>query len=52
MLQPLKITLVKPEGFTKLMRQLGKFGGQNKVVHLSNNRKLVELIDENNIDFS
>ena len=46
------IFLVKRGGFTSYMKAIGKFGGQNKVVHLSNNRliadKLVEFIYGNN----
>lgn len=40
-LQPLKITLVKPGGFSQYMKALGKLGAQNKVQRLSNDRELV-----------
>lgn len=39
-LQPLKISVVKPGGFVEYMRSVGKLGGQNKVPRLSNDRKL------------
>ena len=41
-LQPLKITLVKKDGFKKYMKSVGKLGGQNKMPRLSNDRKIVE----------
>ncbi|PWL39855.1 hypothetical protein DKG77_03225 [Flagellimonas aquimarina] len=41
-LQPLKITFVKPGGFQDYMRSIGKLGGQNKVQRLSNDRKVAE----------
>jgi hypothetical protein len=39
-LQPLKITLIKPGGFQMYMKSVGKLGGQNKVQRLSNDRKV------------
>lgn len=39
-LQPLKITIVKKNGFIDYMKSIGKLGGQNKVPRLSNDRKL------------
>lgn len=39
-LQPLKITCIKPGGFQGYMRTIGKLGGQNKVQRLSNERKV------------
>ena len=39
-LQPLKITPVKKNGFIDYMKSIGKLGGQNKVPRLSNDRKI------------
>ncbi|MBU3820640.1 GH3 auxin-responsive promoter family protein [Flavobacteriaceae bacterium XHP0103] len=41
-LQPLKITKVKKNGFQNYMKSIGKLGGQNKIPRLSNDRKIVE----------
>ena len=41
-LQPLKITKVKKDGFQEYMKSIGKLGGQNKLPRLSNDRKIVE----------
>ena len=41
-LQPLIIRTVKKGGFHAYMKSIGKFGGQNKVPKLSNNRNFVE----------
>ena len=41
-LKKLEIRCVKKGGFNKHMKFLGKFGGQNKVPKLSNNRNFVE----------
>lgn len=41
-LQPLKITVVKKDGFQDYMKSIGKLGGQNKLPRLSNDRKIVE----------
>ncbi len=41
-LQPLKITKVKKDGFQDYMKSIGKLGGQNKLPRLSNDRKIVE----------
>ncbi len=43
-LQTLKITTIQTNGFRKFMEQQGKLGGQNKVPHLSNDRKIVEKL--------
>jgi hypothetical protein len=37
-LQPLKISVVKKNGFIDYMKSIGKLGGQNKVPRLSNDR--------------
>jgi len=41
-LQTLKITPIKKNGFIDYMKSIGKLGGQNKVPRLSNDRKLAE----------
>lgn len=41
-LQPLKITPVRKNGFIDYMKSVGKLGGQNKVPRLSNDRKLAD----------
>jgi hypothetical protein len=41
-LQPLKITTIKKNGFIDYMKSIGKLGGQNKVPRLSNDRKLAD----------
>jgi hypothetical protein len=44
-LQPLKITKIKPSGFQDYMKSLGKLGGQNKVQRLSNDRKVADGLE-------
>lgn len=39
-LQPLKVTPVRKNGFIDYMKSIGKLGGQNKVPRLSNDRKI------------
>lgn len=41
-LQPLKINVVRKNGFIDYMKSIGKLGGQNKVPRLSNDRKLAD----------
>jgi hypothetical protein len=41
-LQPLKLTVVKKNGFIDYMKSVGKLGGQNKVPRLSNDRKIAD----------
>lgn len=41
-LQPLKITPIKKEGFNDYMRSIGKLGGQNKIPRLSNDRRIAD----------
>ncbi|MEM9001257.1 MAG: GH3 auxin-responsive promoter family protein [Bacteroidota bacterium] len=41
-LQPLRITMIRHNGFQEHMKSLGKLGGQNKVQRLSNDRKLAD----------
>jgi len=44
-LEQLKITPVKKNGFIDYMKSIGKLGGQNKVPRLSNDRKLAEELE-------
>jgi len=48
-LQPLKITKVKKEGFQNYMKAIGKLGGQNKIPRLSNDRKLADKMESLNL---
>jgi hypothetical protein len=41
-LLPLKISLMKKNGFIDYMKSIGKLGGQNKVPRLSNDRKIAD----------
>lgn len=43
-LQPLKITKVKKNGFQEHMKSIGKLGGQNKIPRLSNDRKIADSL--------
>ncbi|MBT8284103.1 MAG: hypothetical protein HKO75_01875, partial [Flavobacteriaceae bacterium] len=45
-LQPLKITSVRKEGFKAYMKSVGKLGGQNKVQRLSNDRKVAQGLEK------
>jgi len=45
-LQSLKITQVKRNGFTNYMKSEGKLGGQNKLPRLSNDRKIADKLKE------
>ena len=45
-LQRLKITRVQNKGFKNYMKTIGKLGGQNKVQHLSNDRRLVDALKD------
>ncbi len=45
-LQPLKITPVRKNGFVDYMKSIGKLGGQNKVPRLSNDRKIADGLTE------
>ncbi|MDA9334950.1 GH3 auxin-responsive promoter family protein [Flavobacteriaceae bacterium] len=47
-LQPLKITQVKKDGFQNYMKTIGKLGGQNKTPRLSNDRKIADRLIKNN----
>jgi len=41
-LQPLQIRAVIKNGFIDYMKSVGRLGGQNKVPHLSNDRKIAD----------
>ena len=43
-LSPLRITKIKKGGFNGYMKSIGKLGGQNKVPHLSNDRKIANQL--------
>ncbi len=43
-LRPLVIRGVKKGGFHEYMKSIGKFGGQNKIPQLSDNRKIAEVL--------
>jgi hypothetical protein len=45
-LQPLKITAIKKNGFQEYMKSIGKLGGQNKLPRLSNDRKIADALIE------
>ncbi|HFS67770.1 MAG TPA: hypothetical protein ENK67_06115, partial [Flavobacteriia bacterium] len=44
-LQTLKITKVKPNGFQNYMKSIGKLGGQNKLPRLANDRKIADKLE-------
>ncbi len=44
-LQKLKITKVKKNGFQNYMKSIGKLGGQNKIPRLSNERTIVDKLN-------
>ena len=44
-LQPLKVSIVKKGGFHEYMKSIGKFGGQNKIPQLSDNRKIADVLE-------
>ncbi len=44
-LQKLKITKVKKNGFQDYMKSIGKLGGQNKIPRLSNDRTIVDKLN-------
>ena len=45
-LQPLIIRKVKKGGFHQYMKSIGKFGGQNKIPQLSDNRKIAGVLKD------
>ena len=44
-LRPLIVRKVKKGGFHEYMKSIGKFGGQNKIPQLSDNRKIAEVLN-------
>ncbi|OUS02393.1 hypothetical protein A9Q86_03870 [Flavobacteriales bacterium 33_180_T64] len=44
-LQQLKITVVRKNGFQDYMKSIGKLGGQNKIPRLSNDRKIASVLE-------
>jgi len=49
-LSPLKVTVVRKNGFIDYMKSIGKLGGQNKVPRLSNDRNIAdELLKWTNV---
>jgi len=45
-LKPLVIRKVKKGGFHEYMKSIGKFGGQNKIPKLSDNRKIANVLEK------
>jgi len=43
-LRPLIVRKVKKGGFHEYMKSIGKFGGQNKIPQLSDNRKIADVL--------
>lgn len=41
-LQPLKVSIIKENGFRNYMETIGKLGGQNKIPRLGNDRKMAD----------
>lgn len=48
-LQELKISVIKKDGFNHYMKSLGKLGGQNKIPRLSDNRKIADELYKANL---
>ncbi|MGB1241083.1 MAG: GH3 auxin-responsive promoter family protein [Chitinophagales bacterium] len=48
-LQPLKIFIIQKGVFQQYQKSVGKLGGQNKLAHLSNDRKIAEAIKKFNV---
>jgi hypothetical protein len=44
-LEPLKLRVVRRNGFIDYMKSIGKLGGQNKVPRLSNDRKMADALN-------
>jgi len=45
-LRPLIIRKIKKGGFHDYMKSIGKFGGQNKIPKLSDNRKIADALND------
>ena len=46
-IKPLRLNIVRSGGFSEYMKSIGKFGGQNKCPHLSNNRSVGNFLLKN-----
>jgi len=44
-LQPLKISVIRKNGFQNYMKSIGKLGGQNKIPRLANDRKIAAALN-------
>lgn len=44
-LRPLIIKTLRKDGIKDYMKSIGKLGGQNKIPHLSNNRKIAKILN-------
>ena len=51
-LQTLKVTAIKKDGFKQYMASIGKLGGQNKVQRLANDRKVADVLDQFRVERS
>lgn len=50
-LDPLRITVIRKNGFIDYMKSIGKLGGQNKVPRLSNDRVIAEGLKEFSLNY-
>lgn len=50
-LQPLRITRIKTDGFSSYMKAKGKLGGQNKIPRLANDRSIADGLEAYKIPF-
>jgi hypothetical protein len=50
-IKPLKLHVVKVGGFNEYMKSIGKFGGQNKCPHLSNERKIANFLLKKYVEY-
>jgi len=48
-LQPLKVSTIKKDGFKTYMKSIGKLGGQNKIPRLANDRKIANALNNQNL---
>ena len=49
-ISPIKLFIVKIGGFNAYMKSIGKFGGQNKCPHLSNERDIGDFLLKNYVE--
>lgn len=45
-LRPLKVSMIKKNGFNDYMKEIGKLGGQNKLPRLSNDRAIADRLEK------